>query len=450
MSRYKKDMKNYQYINFKTIDFKRNNQKRVYILNRELKDTLKERIYLQIFFNFLEENKIRFEIIRTFPNSAIFLKILTLEPKYFMIIINETNIRNCLVNYDELNLFLISLTGETNSNSYIIYLDPNIKSTIELKTKSKYIRVQNLSLKQEFERIKNTNVKILIKKELRKGLPLGKYSKKNKLNELTGKEWIKFTKSWFIYNPPPRKAKEIFHPAKFPESLIESFIRFFTKERELVLDPFLGTGSTTFAAKCTIRSCIGIEINKNYVQLAKSRLTQQNLDKWVTPDKASLIYKIYNDDSNKIEKIWKDNNLPFADLCITSPPYWNQLKRDHIRQEKRKPKGLATRYSENPFDIGNLDDYNEFIIAQKNIFDKVYNVVKKKGYLILITNNVYYKDKMYPLAFDTAISLSNKWILKDERIWCQDNKQLIPLGVNNAYVGNRHHVYCLIFRKEEI
>jgi hypothetical protein len=56
------------------------------------------------------------------------------------------------------------------------------------------------------------------------------------------------------------------------------------------------------------------------------------------------------------------------------------------------------------------------------------------------------------LAFDTATSLtkrgSKSWILKDEKIWLQDDKKLIALGINSAWVGNRHHQYCLIFRKE--
>ena len=78
----------------------------------------------------------------------------------------------------------------------------------------------------------------------------------------------------------------------------------------------------------------------------------------------------------------------------------------------------------------------------------VYEVLKDKGYLVVITNNIFYKGKVFPLAFDTATSLSDKWVLKDEQVWCQDDKQLIALGINNAYVGNRHHVYSLIFRKE--
>ena len=48
------------------------------------------------------------------------------------------------------------------------------------------------------------------------------------------------------------------------------------------------------------------------------------------------------------------------------------------------------------------------------------------------------------------MKLSRFYILKDEQVWCQDNKDLIALGINNAYVGNRHHVYILIFRNKDI
>ncbi|MHA1327028.1 MAG: hypothetical protein ACTSRH_06870 [Promethearchaeota archaeon] len=86
---------------------------------------------------------------------------------------------------------------------------------------------------------------------------------------------------------------------------------------------------------------------------------------------------------------------------------------------------------------------------QKKIFEKIYTVLKNKAYLVIITNNVFYDGRVYPLAFQTAISLSEKWVLKDEKIWCQDDKALLPLGIMNAWIANRCHQYCLIFRKEE-
>src|SRR3990172_7779476 len=73
----------------------------------------------------------------------------------------------------------------------------------------------------------------------------------NTLNELTGKEWIKFTKSWFVCNPAPRNEEEVQHPAKFPEEMVTDFIEFFTKRGQMVLDPFVGTGSTLVACADT-------------------------------------------------------------------------------------------------------------------------------------------------------------------------------------------------------
>jgi DNA modification methylase len=273
----------------------------------------------------------------------------------------------------------------------------------------------------------------------------GKYNLKNKLNNLTGKEWIKFTKSWFIHKPPRRKEDEILHPAKYPESLIEEFISFFSKEGELVLDPFLGTGSTLIAAGNLNRNGIGIELSKNYYKTSCNRISKGEYKNRLIALNGSS-----EDIKNLIKKSGVDKKF---DYVITSPPYWNQLERNSMRQKVRKEKGLDTIYSETKNDIGNIKGYDEFLESQAKIFDEVYDLTKDNGYLTIITNNVYFKGRLYPLAYDTAISLtkrgSKSWVLKDEKIWLQNDKSLIALGINSAWVGNRHHQYCLIFRKEE-
>ncbi len=272
----------------------------------------------------------------------------------------------------------------------------------------------------------------------------GKYNIKNKLNNLTGKEWIKFTKSWFIHTPKRRKENEILHPAKYPESLVEEFISFFSKEGDWIFDPFLGTGSALIAAGNMRRNGIGIELMKKYFDTAKKRIDEKNFE-------SELIPVLGN--SLKLKSLLKKHlGEKEIDYVITSPPYWNQLERNNIRQKNRKENGLDTRYSKKKEDIGNIKDYDDFIEKQAEIFDEIFDILKPGGYLTVITNNVYFNSRLYPLAFDTAISLTkrgkNSWTLKDEKIWLQNDKPLLPLGVNNAWVGNRHHQYCLIFRKE--
>lgn len=267
------------------------------------------------------------------------------------------------------------------------------------------------------------------------------YEPKNTLNNLHGKDWIKFTKSWFILNPCPRNNK-INHPASFPEALAEMFIEFFTKENQWVLDPFAGVGSTLVAAKNLNRNSIGIELYADFVSLAKKRL-----DEIPGSTVKSIIIQA---DARYIKNLFQERGLPKVNFCFTSPPYWNQLKKANERQAIRLKNGLKTAYGSNERDLGLIEDYDHFLDQLEIIFNGVYEVMAEKSYLVVVTNNVYNQGKLWPLAFDTFDRLSKKWAPKDEKIWCQNDKKLFPFGMFHSYIGNRSHHYCLIFRKESV
>jgi len=65
------------------------------------------------------------------------------------------------------------------------------------------------------------------------------------------------------------------HSAVFPESLPEWFIKLFTKESDWVLDPFMGSGTTMKAAQKMLRNSIGIEILKEYYEMAKAAVNEK-------------------------------------------------------------------------------------------------------------------------------------------------------------------------------
>lgn len=275
----------------------------------------------------------------------------------------------------------------------------------------------------------------------------GVYDSRNALNDLTGKEWVQFTRSWTLHNPPPRSTREVLHPAKFPETLIAEFIMFFTRKGETVLDPMLGTGSTLVACKMTDRRGVGVELSKKWADIARDRAI--HLD----TDEKNPKQLVIEGDSRSLKRLLFEHSIETVDFCITSPPYWNMLKksRGHVRSEskKRQEVGLDTFYSESPNDYGNIDDYSTYLSAMYDLFAHVYEVLRDQRYLVVIAQNILTPEgEMMPLAWDLARKLGDLYVLKQEKLWLQDNKMLGSWGYPSEYVSNVHHHYCLVFKKD--
>jgi len=277
---------------------------------------------------------------------------------------------------------------------------------------------------------------------------MSKRTIKNKLNNLDAKEWLKFQKSWFIHNPPPRGKNTLVHPAKFPETLAREFIEFFTKENGVVFDPMAGTGSALIAALRAKRHSFGIELNPKYVAIAEGLITEEkeSLGEEYHKFKTNII----QGNAEDLETIIHKNNIPIIDYVITSPPYWNMLhaKGAKTQQLRRNNEKLDVIYSNDPNDLGNIDDYEEFISRLLKIYISLKQYLKPKAYITIIVKNIKKKGKLYPLAWDLAKSLSNTYALRDEKIWCQDNQKIFPYGYGNAWVSNTFHHYCLQFRND--
>jgi len=75
-----------------------------------------------------------------------------------------------------------------------------------------------------------------------------------------------------IWNINPARAKKIGHPAPFPVELPQKFINLYSYKDDLILDPFIGSGTTAIAAKNLKRNFVGYEIEKEYIDIANKRL----------------------------------------------------------------------------------------------------------------------------------------------------------------------------------
>ena len=104
-------------------------------------------------------------------------------------------------------------------------------------------------------------------------LVFSKDSMKNSSRGISTIEKDEFMESTLsIWNINPEKAKKIGHPAPFPVELPKRFINLYSFKDDLVLDPFIGSGTTALASKLMQRNYVGYEINKDYIEIANKRL----------------------------------------------------------------------------------------------------------------------------------------------------------------------------------
>ena len=95
---------------------------------------------------------------------------------------------------------------------------------------------------------------------------------KDKISTISRDEFLEYTKS--VWTFPAESARKVGHPAPFPVELPYRLIQLYTFEREVVLDPFVGSGSTCIAALKANRFYVGYDISDEYVKLAGKRVEE--------------------------------------------------------------------------------------------------------------------------------------------------------------------------------
>jgi site-specific DNA-methyltransferase (adenine-specific) len=91
-------------------------------------------------------------------------------------------------------------------------------------------------------------------------------------NDISGETFMESTLS--IWEIPPESATQVKHPAPFPVELPKRFIQLYTFQDELVLVPFMGSGSTAVAAVLTNRHSVGYDISEQYCEVTRDRANQ--------------------------------------------------------------------------------------------------------------------------------------------------------------------------------
>ena len=196
----------------------------------------------------------------------------------------------------------------------------------------------------------------------------------------------------------------------------------YSKENDVVLDPFLGSGTTLIETKLLKRYGIGVDINPDAIKITEQNLRFDNNNEYHP--------KVYNSDSRNLDII-EDNSI---DLICAHPPYANIIK-----------------YSDDIADDLSLLDIEEFLGEIGKIAKELFRVLKRNKYCAVLIGDTRRNKHMIPLGFRVMQEFLNSgFVLKENIIKEQHNCQATGFWHQKSIDYNFlliAHEYLFVFRK---
>lgn len=270
----------------------------------------------------------------------------------------------------------------------------------------------------------------------------------NHINCLTAKEWTKCQIGiWqFAYEGRDIRDKNV-HPATFPIALSKRVISLFTHEGELVLDPFVGSGTTLVAARDLNRNAVGFDLQERYINLTRSRLESM-------PTTGLSEQIVVCDDARNIHQYLSPETVS---LIWTSPPYANNLNRKRVNSSRRNRKneqyGKVEQYSQDPRDLGTLRP-DEYITVMGDIFESLLPLLKPNGHCVINISDIWWDDKRVTLHVSLIEELHRRgYEFRNTIIWDRTNivNRVGIFGWPNNYITmGTTFEYILDFRRPPV
>lgn len=242
------------------------------------------------------------------------------------------------------------------------------------------------------------------------------------LNCLTAKEWLKSQLGvWEFYYEGRDVRDKTVHPAVFPIALAERVIEVFTHRGELVLDPFVGIGTTLLAAKDLHRNAVGFDINPKYIEFSKQRLSKS-----LSIESSQQIPVL--DDARNISQYLEEQTVS---LCFSSPPYANLLNRPRLNKSRRgnqRKNGQylkVEQYSQDERDLGLLE-MDKYAEAITEIYGSIKPLMKVKGHAVINIPDMWSSDVKHGKRIPLHIAVYNAmteagYELRNTIIWDRRN-----------------------------
>jgi DNA modification methylase len=309
-------------------------------------------------------------------------------------------------------------------NDFCAYKEPPRKGGAGVNVQAKLgITFGDLSIQrylkegEDFLTVEKKGEKLMVTKKLSIGHEKLCNCPPSHLNCLTAKEWVKSQVAiWeFFYEKRDVRDKNI-HPAVFPIALPAHCIKLFTHKGELVLDPFMGIGTTLVAAHDLERNAVGFDLKEEYVDFTKKRFEQSKL--FETKQIAVC------DDAHNIPQYLDEKTVS---LCVTSPPYANMLNKPRLNKSMRgnlrnnQHYQKVQQYSNDSKDLG-IMDHEEYANNLTEIYKGILPLMKPKAHCVINVNDVWWDNKRYPTHIYVVEALQKAGFeLRNILIWDKRN-----------------------------
>jgi DNA modification methylase len=291
----------------------------------------------------------------------------------------------------------------------------------------------------------------------------------NSLNELSGEEWLYFTKSvWSTAYPSELgHARRKAHGANKPPRLMCRLIEFFTQTGELVLDPFAGVGGTLLGAAIAQgpRRALGIELDPRWVGIYEEVVAELSDERGGrgpvladlgssdpggarTFDPSGL--ELRHGDAAAILPGLAEGSV---DFIATDPPYNVQLPLTmaggRLAETHANRRTDYAMIGDDPADLANSPDYPTFLDRMEAILGECRRVLRPGRYAAVIVRDAYQDGRYLFTGADLAERASRVGLVpKGDLVWYQAGTRLRPYGYPNAFVPNIAHQHILVLRRE--
>ncbi|APX98189.1 DNA methyltransferase [Natronorubrum daqingense] len=306
----------------------------------------------------------------------------------------------------------------------------------------------------------------------------GIYDERNRVNDLTGKEWKFATKSVIAESYPPDVQHDLRseHGGQKPPRLCADLIGRFSKAGDTVLDPFAGVGGTLLGASfCEhehsgLREAIGFERTERWIEVYEETLERENEERLARGEPPLAEQDVRHGDC---AELIADVPADSVDLLLTDVPYWHMDELEQTRNERATRESklgsfdandgsdgtadsdagseAATETDAGDADVAATPSKADWLADMAEKFDRFSEALAPDGHVVVFIGDMYRERSYEFLSADLARAIESTAPLSlvANLIWYDPTKDLHVYGYPFSFVPSMVHQNVLVFRPED-